>query len=234
MLAEQEEVQLEDRVIKTDRVRKTVKGGQIPSLRVVVAVGDRKGMVGVAVGKARQTPDAIRKATESAKRQMVLVPLKGATIPHQVEAKVGGVKVMLKPASRGTGLVAGQGVREVLEMAGVEDVLSKSFGAKNTLNRSLATFAALRGLRSAEQVFELRQAVVNRRPSRPRVVPASVEVAKAAPEPAPAEVEVEARETEVEVPEAVPEAALPSDEIQTGTEPLESASEAPGEGDSRQ
>jgi small subunit ribosomal protein S5 len=146
----------EERVIITHRVRKTVKGGQIPSFRAVVAVGDRKGSVGVGVGKARQTLDAIRKAGDQARKDMVVIPLSEATIYHEVEAKRGGVKVLLKPASKGTGLVAGLGVREVLEVAGVRDVLSKSIGAKNRLNRATATFEALKQLRSPEQVARLR------------------------------------------------------------------------------
>ena len=161
----------EERVIATHRVRKTVAGGQIPSFRAVVAVGDTKGNVGVGVGKARQTPDAIRKAGDSARRNMVLIPLADGTITHVTEAKVGGVKVLLRPASKGTGLVAGLGVREVLEVAGVQDVLSKSLGARSRLNRASATFEALKQLRSPEQVARLRGKAA---PAEQVIVPAPV------------------------------------------------------------
>jgi small subunit ribosomal protein S5 len=147
--------ELAEELIDTTRVRKTVAGGQIPSIRAVVAVGDGKGMVGLGIGKARQHPDAIRKATERARKNMVLIPLKGTTIPHEVHGKCGGVSVMIKPASQGTGLVAGVGVRELLEVAGISDVLSKSQGARNRLNRAAAAFAALRKLRSPDQVRQI-------------------------------------------------------------------------------
>lgn len=146
----------EERVIITDRVRKTVKGGQVASFRAVVAVGDRKGSVGVGIGKARQTPEAIRKGGEQARRNMIVIPLTDSTIPHEAEARVGGVKVLLRRASRGTGLVAGLGVREVLEVAGVQDILSKSLGAKNRVNRASATFEALKQLRGAQEIAAIR------------------------------------------------------------------------------
>jgi len=179
-----EEPQVLDRTIDITRVRKTVAGGQIPSIRAVVAVGDGRGQVGVGVGKARQHPDAIRKAQERAKKNMVLVPLRDTTIPHEVEGKVGGVSVLLKPAKRGTGIVAGVGVREVLEVAGIQDVVSKSHGAKNRLNRATATFLALKQLRSAEQVAQVRAAPAKEHSKRAPAAP-PVEPTATTPEPAP-------------------------------------------------
>jgi small subunit ribosomal protein S5 len=140
---EEAESEFEDRVIRVDRVRKTVKGGRIPSQRVVVGVGDNKGRVGIATGKARQTPDAIRKAIERAKKRLVRVPLDGYTIPHEVRAEVGGAIILLKPASRGTGIIAGGAVRHIVELAGIRDILSKSLGSQNVLNRAKACYKAL-------------------------------------------------------------------------------------------
>jgi len=139
-----------------DRVRKTVKGGRIPSSRVVVGVGDRKGRVGIAMGKARQAPDAIRKAIERAKKTVIRIPLDGYTIPHEVTAKVGGAVVLLRPASRGTGIIAGGAVRQIVELAGIRDILSKSLGSGNALNRAKACFKALSMLMNPAQVAERR------------------------------------------------------------------------------
>ena len=176
----------EERVIVTHRVRKTVKGGQIPSFRAVVAVGDRKGAVGVGVGKARQTPDAIRKAGEQARKNLIVVPLREASITHEVDAKMGGVKILLRPASKGTGLVAGLGVREVLEVAGIQDILSKSLGAKNRLNRATATFEALKQLRSPEQVARIRsRAVASPEQAAPAPVPEQRQILTEEMEPEP-------------------------------------------------
>jgi small subunit ribosomal protein S5 len=147
--AEREE---DERVIDISRVAKVVKGGRQFHFRVVVAVGDNKGRVGLGIGKARGVPDAIHKAADRAKRDMAPFVLAGTTIPHEVLSKHGGAIVLLKPASPGTGVIAGGAVRAVLSAAGVRDVLTKSLGSANVLNIAEAT---LRGLRELTDVEEL-------------------------------------------------------------------------------
>jgi len=136
-------LELEDRVLRVDRVRKTVKGGRIPSSRVCVAVGDKKGNIGIGMGKARQAPEAIAKGIEKAKKTLITVPLDGYTIPHEIQAQVGGAIILLRPASPGTGIIAGGAVRQMVELAGIRDILSKSLGSQNVLNRAKACFKAL-------------------------------------------------------------------------------------------
>ena len=148
--AEREE--LDERVIDISRVAKVVKGGRQFHFRVVVAVGDNKGRVGLGIGKARGVPDAIHKAADRAKKDMAPFILAGTTIPHEVLSKHGGAIVLLKPASPGTGVIAGGAVRAVLSAAGVRDVLTKSLGSANVLNIAEAT---LRGLRELKDVEEL-------------------------------------------------------------------------------
>jgi len=147
---------LEERVIRTNKVQKTHKGGRTMSWNVLVAVGDRKGHVGVGLGKARAIPDAIRKGIEEAKKNIILVPLVGTTIPHEIETSMGAAIVLLKPASPGTGVVAGGSVRPILELAGVRDVLSKSLGSANAINTAWATVAGLKMLKKASDVAALR------------------------------------------------------------------------------
>jgi len=142
------EQEFDERVIEIARVSKVVKGGRHFSFRVTVVVGDNKGSVGVGVGKANAVPDAMRKATDRARRDMHKVNLVDTTIPHEVIGKVSGAKVMLKPASRGTGVIAGGGVRAVLEAAGVSDILTKSLGSANVLNVVYATVDALEQLKA--------------------------------------------------------------------------------------
>lgn len=186
---------LEEQVIRTNKVQKTHKGGRTMSWNVLVAVGDREGHVGAGLGKARGIPDAIRKAVEDAKKQMIEVPLINGTIPHEVEESMGASIVLLKPASPGTGVVAGGAVRPILELAGVRDVLAKSLGSANAINTAWATMACLKALRRAEEISQLRGKSVD------EMVPWLVKLqAEMEPEPEPvmeAEAEEEAAEVEV-------------------------------------
>ncbi|MFM7172487.1 MAG: 30S ribosomal protein S5 [Caldilinea sp.] len=143
---EERREEFEERVVHLARTAKVVKGGRRFAFRAVVVVGDKQGRVGVGIGKAREVPDAIRKASDRAKKNLITVPRLGNTIPHEVTSKFGAGKVLLKPASPGTGVIAGGGVRAVVEAAGVSDILSKSLGSDNILNVVQATFAALQSL----------------------------------------------------------------------------------------
>ncbi|MEJ5241311.1 MAG: 30S ribosomal protein S5 [Anaerolineales bacterium] len=143
--------QYEERVLEIARVAKVVKGGRRFQFRVTVVAGDGKGSVGLGVGKANAVPDAMRKASERARKNMRPVNLYGTTIPHEVMGKVAGSKVLLKPASPGTGVIAAGGVRAVLEVAGVRDILTKSLGSSNVLNVVQATLQALDQLKSPQE-----------------------------------------------------------------------------------
>lgn len=143
---EERREEFEERVVHLARTAKVVKGGRRFAFRAVVVVGDKNGRVGIGIGKAREVPDAIRKASDRAKKKVIRVPRLNGTIPHQVQRKFGAGVVMLKPASPGTGVIAGGGVRAVVEAAGISDILSKSLGSGNILNVVQATFAALKEL----------------------------------------------------------------------------------------
>ena len=148
--------EFDERVVDIRRVAKVIKGGRRFAFRTVVVVGDNKGNVGIGIGKARAVPDSIRKAAERARRNIEGVSLSGATIPYAVIGRHGGARVLLKPAAPGTGVIAGGGVRAVLEVVGVRNILTKSQGSANLLNVTMATLDALRQLRSGEQLAELR------------------------------------------------------------------------------
>ena len=143
---------LEERVVQINRVAKVVKGGRRFSFSAVVVVGDGQGHVGAGLGKAGEVPEAIRKGVEDAKKHIIKIPMVGTTIPHEVNVEFAASKVMLKPASQGTGVIAGGSVRAVLEAAGIRDILSKIYGSTNPVNVTRATIEALRGLHSAEEL----------------------------------------------------------------------------------
>jgi small subunit ribosomal protein S5 len=152
---------LEERVVRTNKVQKTHKGGRTMSWNALVVVGDRKGYVGAGLGKARAIPDAIRKGVEAAKKNMIEVPLIGSTIPHEILARHGAAEVLLKPAAPGTGIVAGSSVRTILELAGISDVLGKSLGSANAINIAWATITALKSLKRAGEVAQMRGKTVD-------------------------------------------------------------------------
>lgn len=152
-----EDVQaFDERVISINRCSKVVKGGRNFSFRALVAVGDHKGRVGVGFGKANEVADAIRKGTENAKKELITVPVNGSTITHPIEAKYRGGKVIIRPASKGTGLIAGGAMRAVLDLAGISDVLAKSLGSNNPINVVKATIKAITLLRTRNDIMEKR------------------------------------------------------------------------------
>lgn len=147
---------LEEQVIKTNKVQKTHKGGRTMRWSVLSAVGDKEGHIGIGLGKAAAIPDAIRKSIEDAKKNVIEIPLVSGTVPHETVVRCGAARVMIKPASQGTGVVAGGAVRPILELAGVKDVLAKVLGSRNAINTARATMMALSSMRIAEDVCKSR------------------------------------------------------------------------------
>lgn len=167
--------ELVEKVVYINRSAKVVKGGRRFNFSALVVVGDKKGRVGYALGKAGEVADAIKRGSELARHQMLPVALKDATIPHEVFSEYGGAKVLLRPASPGTGIIAGKTVRAVLESAGVRDILSKSLGSKNAANVVKATLKALLSLRTREEIYQARGIEIKKvaTPKAPEAFPAS-------------------------------------------------------------
>ena len=152
---------IKERLVATKSVSKTVKGGRIRRFTALMVVGDENGHVGYGLGKAAEIPDAIKKAIEDARKNVIKVSLKGTTIPHEIVGEYGAGKVLLKPAAEGTGVIAGGAVRAVLDMAGVRDIRTKCLRSNNPTNVVKATFEGLRALRSADEVAKMRGKAVS-------------------------------------------------------------------------
>jgi small subunit ribosomal protein S5 len=195
--------ELKERVVEINRVAKVVKGGRRFSFTALVVIGDEVDRVGVGYGKAREVPLAISKAVDDAKKNLFQVPKHGTTITHEVLGRFSAARVMLRPASEGTGVIAGGGVRAVLELAGIRDILAKSLGTTNPINMAKATIAGLQSLRRPEDVARARGKAIH------EVLPLRVRPpeAEVAPEPAvqaeaaPADVAPSANETDGEAPD---------------------------------
>ena len=150
------QVELKEKLVVINRVSKTVKGGRVPHFAAIMIVGDENGHVGYGLGKAAEVPEAIRKGIEDAKKNMITVSLKGTSIPHEVLGEFGAGRVMLKPAAKGTGIIAGGTVRAIVEMAGIKDIRTKCLRTNNPTNVVKATFEGLKSLRNIEEVAAMR------------------------------------------------------------------------------
>lgn len=203
MMNRERESEFAETVVHINRVAKVVKGGKNFSFSAVVVAGDGAGRVGYGTGKAREVPPAIQKASEQARKEMVRVPLVGGTVPHKIWGRWGATKVLLRPASPGTGVIAGGGVRAVMESAGIQDVLTKIVGSRNPFNVVRATFNALTNLMTDDQVRRLRGVeVAGAEQAEPSAEPAADETPTADEAPAAEEAAAEGAEKDAPAEEA--------------------------------
>src|SRR5919201_4801446 len=232
---EREARELKERVVEINRVAKVGKGGRSFSFTALVVIGDEHERVGLGYGKAREVPLAISKAVDDAKKNLFVVPQHGTTITHEILGEFGAARVLLRPASEGTGVIAGGGVRAVLELAGIRDILAKSLGTTNPINMAKATVDGLRSLRRPEDVAKIRGKQISEVLPLPKEQPPAEEAPEAAappppePEAAPAapEPEPEPEPAAVVEPAPQPEPEPPSDEVLQGDVEVETPEPEP-------